>query len=71
MKLTIEPTDQMADVDGTPCRLWSGRTQNGSRCYVFVAALAVNSTDSETLAEAERELIERDVVVVSGEEPPP
>jgi hypothetical protein len=36
MKILIEATDTITDVDGVPVRLWEGWTENGIPCAVLV-----------------------------------
>ena len=42
LKLTIEPTDLLTEVDGVPVRLWRGTTPQGHPVQVFVRNLASN-----------------------------
>jgi hypothetical protein len=56
MKITIESTDMMVEVQGVPCRMWRGVTEGGVGCDVAVRILRVR-TDSDR-AEFERELKE-------------
>ena len=54
MKITIESTDQLTDVEGVPVRVWRGVTEGGARCIVLVHRLAVH--ESEPAEAFEREL---------------
>ena len=48
MKMTIEATDQLTDLDGVPVRVWHGLTEGGAPCIVFVHRIAVhNDVDAE------------------------
>jgi hypothetical protein len=47
MRIQIEPTDILTDLDGVPVRVWNGITENGTQCFVFVHRVAVYSEDSE------------------------
>lgn len=41
MKLTIEATDQLVELDGVLVRLWEGTTESGLPCLVYVYRIAV------------------------------
>lgn len=41
MKITIESTDNILEIDGVAVRLWNGRTEGGIECHVFIHRLAV------------------------------
>jgi hypothetical protein len=41
MKIQIESTDQLTHIDGVPVRLWTGHTERGVPCKVFVHRVAV------------------------------
>jgi hypothetical protein len=58
MKITIEPTDRMIDINnGTPARIWEGKTEKGISCILAVTRIAVH--DSQDTAEFERDLQEQ------------
>jgi hypothetical protein len=54
MKLTIESTTEITEVQGCPCRMWEGKTEAGVRLWVFVALISA-SADAAT-AELDQEL---------------
>lgn len=57
MKLTITATDQITHIEGVPCRLWEGVSEDGVPCKVFVHRVAVhNDHDSSRF---EKELAEQ------------
>lgn len=57
MKLTIESTDQITQLDGVPVRVWQGRTEAGVPCIMFVHRIAVaNSVDQ---SQFDKELAEQ------------
>jgi hypothetical protein len=41
MKVTIEMTDELVDIDGVLCRIWTGHEENGVPVRVYVHRLAV------------------------------
>ena len=57
MKITIEATDQLTEMDGVPVRVWNGTTEGGVQCFVFVHRLAVHM--DEDSGEFDRELKEQ------------
>lgn len=57
MRITIEPTDQVTDLDGVRVRVWRGVTESGVPCTVFVHRLAVRY-DQDT-EQFDRELQEQ------------
>ena len=56
MKITIESTSRLTTVDGVECRAWTGTTEAGTPCVVFVRRIAVEMGKH---AEFERELLEK------------
>ncbi len=51
MKITIESTPTITEVGGTKVRLWTGVTESGIPCKVFVRLLAVrNDQDASQFA---------------------
>lgn len=57
MKVTITPTDRIVTIDGeTPCRIWQGTTEKGTRVFAYVRALAVPAQECDD--EEMQELIE-------------
>lgn len=59
MRLQIEPTGHIADVDGVQCRIWNGVSESGAGVIVFVATLAVKDDEPPAvIAQFERELLE-------------
>lgn len=70
MKITIESTDMLFEIDGNLHRLWEGTTERGVKCHVFVHAVAVHAAEDQQ--SFERELIEvpaRAPVFVRAEPP--
>lgn len=41
MKLTIESTDELTQLDNATCRVWHGTTENGVPCVLYVRAIRV------------------------------
>ena len=58
MKLTLEPTDRIERVEGTPCRVWSGTTEAGVPVLAYVAVVQPQTHDAEQLAAFEKGLRE-------------
>jgi|SRR5262245_161137 len=54
MRIEMEATERLMELEGVPVRLWEGRTDRGVRCLVFVHRLAVPPGEDST--EFDREL---------------
>jgi hypothetical protein len=54
MRIIIQATDKLTTIDGRQARVWTGVTEAGAKCFVFVSRIAVHH--SECQAEFEREL---------------
>lgn len=60
MKLTIEPTKQVIELNGHQARVWEGTDERGTRVYLFVSRVAVNADEPpEAHAAFERDLVEQ------------
>lgn len=57
MKIEIESTYLLTDIEGVSVRLWEGITEGGIKCKVFVHRLAVHN--NEDASEFEHELQEQ------------
>lgn len=40
MRVQIEPTDVIVDLEGLECRVWNGITDDGNQVFVFVHRVA-------------------------------
>jgi hypothetical protein len=59
VRIQIEPTEKMVEVDGVPCRVWNGVTEKGVQVFLFVHRVAVAvEDDSAELDAALREVSE-------------
>ena len=56
MKISIEATDKLTQIDGVPIRLWEGVTEGGVKCKVFVHRIAVHK--AEDCLQFEQEFVE-------------
>jgi hypothetical protein len=56
MKLTIEPTSTMTNINGVPARVWKGTSDKGVAVQCFIAFVQVHMVADNT--EFERELRE-------------
>lgn len=54
MKITIENTDRIIDVNGIESRLWEGKTESGIPIHCLIIRIAVSS-DAD-LSQFEKEL---------------
>lgn len=57
MKLTMEATEKITNLEGVQVRLWEGVTDQGIKCKVFVHRICVH--EDEDPSQFERELEER------------
>ena len=57
MKITIESTTEVVELNGIQCRVWEGETAAGVKVQVLVPRIAVHKT--EDASEFERELQEK------------
>ncbi len=57
MIIQIMPTDNLAEIDNVPVRLWDGITEAGIQCKVFVHRIAVHM-DCDS-SQFDKELIEK------------
>ena len=55
MKITIEHTTKICQVNGVPARCWEGKTEGGTPVVAFIVRLAV--PESEDTSVLERELM--------------
>ncbi len=58
MQLTIEPTVTIDRVEGVPCRLWTGTTNEGTPVHVWVRMLSPQTEDAVALSAFDHELEE-------------
>lgn len=57
MKITIEPTLKIVELNGVPARVWEGVTERGVPCHLFVTRIGV--AKDQNAEEFERELEEQ------------
>jgi len=53
MRLTIESTDVLTELDSVKVRLWEGRTESGIPCKVFIHRVVVANAVDQTQFEQE------------------
>lgn len=57
MKITIESTTKIVEINGVPCRLWEGQTERGVAIHCFITRIGVeNGLDT---SQFEQELAEQ------------
>jgi len=56
MKITVESTTKIVELDGVPCRIWEGQTASGVRVHCFIPRIAAK--DDQDLSQFEAELQE-------------
>jgi hypothetical protein len=56
MKVTLESTTQIVDINGVNARLWQGTTESGIEMHAFIALIGVDK--GADTSQFDRELIE-------------
>lgn len=56
MRLTIEPTAEIATVNGAPCRVWTGTDAGGTEVRVWINVVQPQTDDPVRLAAFDAEL---------------
>jgi hypothetical protein len=56
MKVTLQSTDRVVELNGTAARVWEGTTESGIRCYAAIPLIAAHRDDDNS--EFERDLRE-------------
>lgn len=57
MKVTLESTDKIVELNGVQARIWEGETEGGVKCHAFITRIAVHKDDDAS--EFEKELAEK------------
>lgn len=55
MKITIESTTKIIELNGVPARVWEGKTESGIKVHCFITRIAVDKDENQT-EEFEQEL---------------
>lgn len=58
MKLIIESTSKIVQLNGIPARVWEGETASGVKVHCFITRVAIDK-DEKRADEFERELMEQ------------
>ena len=58
MKIELEPTADIQEVNGNSCRIWEGKTDKGVPVKAWVATVSPQTHDEAVNAEFARELRE-------------
>ncbi len=56
MKVSLESTTKIVELNGVPARVWEGETDSGIKVHAFVTRIAVSTKDDA--GQFERELME-------------
>lgn len=48
MKITIESTSHITEVNGVPARVWQGRTESGVDIICFITRVAIDKDEKKT-----------------------
>jgi hypothetical protein len=57
MKLTIESTSKVVELNGVPARIWEGETESGIKVHCFITRVAHEKDETRT-EQFQRELQE-------------
>ncbi len=57
MKVQLESTSKMVEMNGVPCRIWEGYTAAGIQVHAYIVRIAADRSEPD-LSEFERELQE-------------
>lgn len=57
MRVTLESTSRIVEVNGVPGRIWEGQTSSGVPCFALITRIAVHKDDDSS--QFERELREQ------------
>ncbi|MGH9249011.1 MAG: hypothetical protein ACRD0W_05785 [Acidimicrobiales bacterium] len=55
MRLTLESTTKLIEINGVPARVWEGATESGIAVFAFVTRVAVHEDADRSQFEAELE----------------
>lgn len=58
MKIALEPTGHIENVNGNPCRKWIGLTDKGVEVHAWIATISPQTHDEAVAAEFASELRE-------------
>ena len=58
MKITIESTTKITELNGVPTRIWEGTTEGGIKVHCFITRIAIDK-DEKRANEFEKELKEQ------------
>lgn len=58
MKIEIESTTKIVELDGVPARIWEGNTDSGIPVHCFITRIAIDKTDDAANEQFARELAE-------------
>jgi hypothetical protein len=53
MKVTIESTTKIVQLNGVPARIWMGTTESGIKMHAFIARVAIGKDEDGTQFEKE------------------
>lgn len=50
MKITLESTSKIVELNGVPARVWEGKSESGIPCHAFITRIAVPNPSYEIIA---------------------
>ena len=49
MKIIIENTDKIVNLNGVPVRIWEGQTDSGIKINAFIYRIAINNDEPDSV----------------------
>ena len=49
MKIIIENTDKIVNLNGVPVRIWEGQTDSGIKINAFIYRIAINNDETDSV----------------------
>jgi hypothetical protein len=47
MKLIVESTSKVVEINGMPCRIWEGTTESGIKVHAFMIRVAISAEEED------------------------
>lgn len=60
MKIKLQSTTKIVELNGKACRIWEGETESGIKCHAFIASIAIDKDETRD-EEFKKELVEQHV----------
>lgn len=64
MKVTLESTTKIVELNGVPARIWEGTTESGVPCHAYITRIAVHRDEDNSQFERELQQCREPTVVI-------